>query len=143
MVGLSCDAGSCSWFPSPFAVIPLLLLPLTCPGFDVLFEDGFVNVAEALELPSVVNEFVVSELLASGTASLFSCGGLKPASSVGLLLLSLEKSFHLDRFSIVIKIQYGMWMVLAITMGKTASRDNHPTEVRPRASFAQPRGLAR
>lgn len=93
----------------------------------MLFEDGFVNVAEALELPSVVNEFVVSELLASGTPSLLSCGGLRRASSVGLLLLSLEKSFHLDRFSIVMRFNMAWgWMIAAtMTMGKTTLQENH------------------
>jgi hypothetical protein len=89
--------------PGPFAAKPFLLSPLTFPGFDVLFEDAFVRVVEALELPSVVKESVGSELFASGTPGLLSCGGLKPGSSVGLLLLSLEKSFHLDRFSIMVK----------------------------------------
>lgn len=86
MVGLSCAAGSWAWLPGPFAVIPFVVSPFVYTGLDVLFEDGFVDgfvrVAEALELPSVVKEFVVSELFASGTSSLLpllvSCGGLKP-----------------------------------------------------------------
>lgn len=109
MVGLFCVAGSWNWLAGPFAVIPFVVLPFTNPGEDVLFEDRFVEVAEAFafELPSVVKELEGSELSASGTSSLLPllapCGGLKPEPSTGLLLLSLENSFHLDRFSIAVE----------------------------------------
>lgn len=129
MVGLSCAAGSWTWLPGPFAVIPFVVSPFVYTGLDVLFEDGFVKVAEALELPSVVREFVVSELFASGTSSLLpllvSCGGLKPEPWVGLLLLSLENSFHLDRFSMAAKSRYGMGTVTAVRIMETTPWDNN------------------
>lgn len=106
MVGLFCADGSWTWLPVPFAVIPFVLLPFTNPGLDVLFEVGFVEVAEAFVLPTVVKELVGSELFASGTSSLPPllgfCGGLEPGPSVGLLLLSLENNFHLDRLSMAV-----------------------------------------
>lgn len=105
MVGLSCAAaslgGSWAWPPGPAAVIASVVLPLTWPGLDdVLVEDGFVRVAEALELPSVVRDPA-----GSGSTLLGPCGGLEPGPSVavGLLLLSLENSFHLDRLSMAVK----------------------------------------
>ena len=71
MVGLFCVAGSWTWLAGPSAVIPFAVLPFTKPGEDVLFEDRFVEVAEAFtfELPSVVKELEGSELSASGTSS--------------------------------------------------------------------------
>lgn len=78
----------------------------------MLVEDGFVRVAEALELPSVVRELAGSESFVFGTSSLLPllgpCGGLEPGPSVavavavGLLLLSLENSFHLGRLSMAV-----------------------------------------